>query len=87
MEYLCPRNLFITKTVAKSLAQNFVLLISAKKGHHKILSLTDVGTNAKTLSTGNFIGEPQQIKFRTHCCKFFTKAVSYLQQNLPHDVK
>ena len=56
----------MTKTVAKSSAQNFVQLISAKK-NLKFISLIDVGTKFETLSAGNLIEQPQKIKFRTDC--------------------
>lgn len=66
----------MTKTVVKSPAQNFVQLISAKK-NLKFFSLIDVATKFETLSAGNLIEQPQKIKFRTDCWKFFTKAVKF----------
>ena len=66
----------MTKTVAKSSAQNFVQLISAKK-NLKFISLIDVGTKFETLSAGYLIEQPQKIKSRTDCKTFFTKAVKF----------
>ena len=83
-KFVAKAKLFESNGVLKS-ATELVALDVNRKANLKSAKLIEIGTKVMVLFASNLLCDEQQDLFRKECQKFYAKAVSYLQENLPLD--